>query len=106
MFILSDVCGIDIPDTILNLLHMVILAIQIVIPILLIIFGMLDLGKAVMAGKEDEIKKNQTLFMKRVIAAVMVFLVIAIVKLVFGILGSPDGTGGVAIADCITAILG
>ena len=32
--------------------------IQIGIPILLIIFGMLDLGKAVVAGKEDEIKKT------------------------------------------------
>ena len=35
----------------------VLLIFKIVIPILLIIFGILDLGKAVIASKEDEIKK-------------------------------------------------
>ena len=35
--------------------------IQIGIPIVLIIYGMIDLGKAVVAGKDDEIKKNQAL---------------------------------------------
>ena len=39
----------------------VLLAFKIVIPILLIIFGMLDLGKAVIASKDDEIKKQQNL---------------------------------------------
>lgn len=33
-------------------------AVMIGIPILLIIFGMIDLGKAVIASKEDEIKKS------------------------------------------------
>ena len=82
----------------------VLLVFKIVIPILLIIFGMLDLGKAVMAGKEDEIKKNQTLFFKRVIAAVMVFLIIAVVKLVFGVLA--DASGDNTAVDCISKIIG
>lgn len=62
--------------------------IQIGIPILLIIFGMLDLGKAVVAGKEDEIKKNQQLLVKRAISAVAVFFVTTLVTLVFGIFAS------------------
>ena len=33
--------------------------VQIFIPIALIIWGTIDLGKAVIASKEDEIKKNQ-----------------------------------------------
>jgi hypothetical protein len=60
----------------------IILLIKIVVPILLIIFGMLDLGKAVMASKEDEIKKGQQTFIKRLIAAVLVFFVISIVQIV------------------------
>ena len=50
--------------------------IQIVVPILLIVFGMLDLAKAVIASKEDEIKKAQMTFVKRLIAAVIAFFII------------------------------
>ena len=56
--------------------------IKIAVPILLIIFGMLDLGKAVVAAKEDEIKKGQQTFIKRAIAAIIVFFVIQIVQII------------------------
>ena len=60
----------------------IVTVIKIVVPILLIIFGMLDLGKAVVAAKEDEIKKGQQTFIKRAIAAIIVFFVIQIVQVV------------------------
>ena len=60
----------------------VVMLIKIIVPILLIIFGMLDLAKAVIASKEDEIKKAQMTFVKRLIAAAIVFFVFIIVKLV------------------------
>ena len=56
--------------------------IQIIVPIILIIFGMLDLAKAIMAQKEDEIKKGQQTFIKRCIAAVIVFFVVMVVQMV------------------------
>lgn len=59
--------------------------IQIGIPIILIVLGMLDLGKAVMASKEDEIKSAQKLLIKRCIYAVAIFFVVLIVQLVIGI---------------------
>lgn len=62
--------------------------IQIGIPIILIILGMLDLGKAVMASKEDEIKNAQKMLIKRCIYAVAIFFVVLIVQLVFGLLSS------------------
>ena len=55
---------------------------QIGIPILLIIFGTVDLGKAVVASKEDEIKAAQKMLVKRAIYAIAVFLVVTIVSLV------------------------
>lgn len=58
--------------------------IQIGIPIILIVLGMLDLGKAVVAGKEDEIKKNQQILVKRAISAVAIFFVATLVTFVFG----------------------
>ena len=60
----------------------IILIIKIAVPVLLIIFGMLDLGKAVVASKEDEIKKGQQMFIKRAIAAIIVFFVIQIVQII------------------------
>lgn len=65
------------------------------IPILLIIFGMMDLGKAVMAGKEDEMKKAQGTLIKRFIYAVAVFLVVTLVQLVMNLVAgaSTDETG-------------
>ena len=55
------------------------------IPVLLVIFGMIDLGKAVMAGKEDEMKKAQSTLIKRVIYAVCVFLVVTVVVFIMNI---------------------
>lgn len=71
-----------------NIVSMIVTIIQIAVPVLLIIFGMLDLGKAVMAQKEDEIKKGQNTFVKRIIAAAIVFFVIFVVKLVVGIVAN------------------
>lgn len=86
-------CGsldIDIPGTFPYLVHAVIVAIKVIVPILLIIFGMLDLGKAVVASKEDEIKKGQSTFIKRAVTAVIVFFVIQIVQLVISFVSSRD----------------
>ena len=69
---------------------------QIGIPIILIIFGTVDLGKAVIASKEDEIKAAQKMLIKRAIYAVAVFFVVTIVSLVFSLFSStqdPELTG-------------
>ena len=68
--------------------HGVIPLIQIVIIVALIILLILDFGKAVMAGKEDEIKSAQKLAIKRVVYAVVVFLVPWLVNVAFGLLAS------------------
>lgn len=62
--------------------------IQLGIPIILILLGMLDLGKAVVASKEDEIKSAQKLLIKRAIYAIAIFFVVLIVQVVFGLLSS------------------
>ena len=59
--------------------------IQIGIPIILIVLGMFDLGKAVVASKEDEIKSAQKLLIKRVIYAIAIFFVVFLVQAVFNI---------------------
>ena len=62
--------------------------IQIGIPIILIILAMLDLGKAVVASKEDEIKSAQKLLIKRCGYGVAIFFVVFIVTLVFDLVAN------------------
>lgn len=77
---------------VINLIkHGLIPLIQIGIPIILIVLGMFDLGKAVVASKEDEIKSAQKLLVKRVIYAVAIFFVVFIVTVVFNLI-SRNGT--------------
>ena len=72
------------------------------IPVVLVIFGLIDLGKAVMAGEDKEIKAAQKMLMKRIIYTLLAFLLLGIVKAVIGLLGtSTDGISG-----CLTKIFG
>ena len=52
---------------------------RIIVPALIIILGTIDFFKAVIASKEDEMKKAQTAFIKRVIIGVAIFLVPVII---------------------------
>lgn len=81
------------PDGVVNIIHLVIMAVQIVVPILLIIFGMIDFAKAVVGGDEDKIKAGQKIFIKRLIAAIIVFLVVTIVKLLVTLVGTVGAEG-------------
>lgn len=81
---------VEVDNKIPNTVHTIILIIQIAVPILLVVFGMMDLMKGVMAQKEDEIKKGQQTFIKRLIAAAIVFFVIAIVKMVVSFVADDD----------------
>ena len=77
--------------------------IQLGIPIILIILGMIDLGKAVVASKEDEIKAAQKLLIKRAIYAIAIFFVVLFVNLVFGLLsnaGEGYGAAGNSWTQC------
>lgn len=75
--------------------------IKIAVPILLIVFGLLDLTKAVVASKEDEIKKSQGLFVKRLIAAIIVFLAIHIVQVIINFVSNRD----VSVAQCFNCFI-
>lgn len=96
MYILAQyvTCGnISVNTFFPNLVSLIVNIIKIGTPIILVILGMMDMFKAMTAGKEDEIKKAQGLFVKRLIAGVLVFLVFVIVELLFGVLGNVTEDG-------------
>lgn len=80
-----------IPNTVGNIIHWLYLGIQIIVPLLLIIFGMIELAKAITAQKEDEIQKAQKGLMKKAIVAVVVFLMFSLTRFVFSF---AQGNGG------------
>lgn len=65
----------------------------ILIPIALIVFGTIDLGKAVIASDEKEVKAAQGRLIKRFIYAALVFFVPMLVVAVMDLVGSSTGTG-------------
>ena len=64
------------------------------IPILLIVFLTIDLGKAVISSDEKEIKAAQGRMIKRLIYAALVFFVATVVSALMNIVaeGEPEGT--------------
>lgn len=71
----------------------VLLVFKIVIPILLIIFGMLDLGKAVVASKDDEIKKATKSLAFRAASGVIIFFIPTLVGMVLGLVSNFSQSG-------------
>ena len=70
------------------------------IPIMLILFGTIDLGKAVMANDDKAIKTATSSLIKRAIAALAVFLVSMLVSLILGWLSKGGIAGGGDYQNC------
>ena len=58
---------------------------RIIVPILVIVFGILDFAKAVIAGKEDDMKKAQKTFIKRLVIGVAFFFIPIFVDIIMGL---------------------
>ena len=74
----EDLIGKDAKD----LINTVMKWIRITVPLLLIVFGILDFSKAVFSSNEDGMKKTREKFIKRIVAAVLVFLAPILVNLI------------------------
>ena len=56
-----------------------------IVPVIIIVLGIVDLAKATFAAKEDEMRKVQLTFIKRVFIGVAVFFVPTIVNLIMSL---------------------
>ena len=74
--------------------------IQLGIPIVLIVFGTIDLGRAVISSEDKQVKEAQSRLIKRFIYAILVFFVTTLVSVVMNIItiGTDDDT--TSWADC------
>lgn len=75
---------------IVRLVRTIVTIITILVPIILIVLGTFDLLKAVTASKEDEIKAAQKLLIKRIIYAILIFLIVPILTLILKVFNPKD----------------
>jgi len=89
-------------DAVVRLLKTVLTIIQWGVPVLLIIMGSIDLGKAVLASDDKEIKGATSKLVKRAIAAVAVFFIPMIVNMIIGMVADSDTDGSAGTNDAKT----
>lgn len=95
-FLAGDVScgnGIVIPEAIVGLIRAGVFVIQVIVPLLLIIWGMLDFAKGIIGSDEDKIKAGQKKFIQRLIAAIIVFLIISLVGFIIQLVRGLGGDG-------------
>lgn len=78
----KDSIAYDIPVMVPRLSSYAITALKTITPVILIIIGMFQLIKAIASQNEDEMKKARSALIKKLIAAVMIFFLVAIVQFV------------------------
>ena len=89
-----------IPEKIPELTSFAVTLIQIAVPVILVVMGSLDLFKGITAQKEDEIKKGQQVFIKRLIVAAMIFFVIVIGKFLISVVANSNSADIISCIDC------
>lgn len=87
IFILTDLCTSNAGKRLFGFLGQMFNIIMIAVPVILIIMGSIDFVKAVISQKDDEMKKAQNMFIKRLIVGVIIFFVPPIVNFVIGLTG-------------------
>ena len=90
----------EIPKKIPELTSWAMRIIQIAVPIIFVVIGSLDLFKGITAQKEDEIKKGQQAFIKRLIVAVLIFFVVVITKFIISVVAKGSDTNIIECMDC------
>lgn len=93
----------NLPKRIPDLSTMAIRILQIAVPIIIIVGGSIDLTKAVASGKEDEMKKYRNLFIKKLVTGILVFFIIAIVKLVISLVADTNEKD--SMIDCVECFI-
>lgn len=83
-----------------KIVRYVILLIQIAVPILLVVLGSIDLVKGVIAQKEDEMASSRKIFVKRLVSGVLIFFVIAVVKLLISAVSTGNGKDIMTCVNC------
>lgn len=91
---------------ILQFVGWILLFFRISIPLVIVAFGMFDFGKAVVASKDDEIKKQFKQLMLRIVAGIIIFFIPILVMWIFRVVGNfEDERAAASFDNCQNCIL-
>lgn len=71
-------------STILQFVGWILTFFKIGIPLIIIVYGMIDFGKAVVASEDDEIKNQTRRVLYRALAGVVIFFIPTLIMWIFG----------------------
>lgn len=100
----STFCG-DASE-ILKLVGWALTIFKIAIPLFIIALGLIDLGKAAISSKPEEVKKCATSMLWRLVGGAVIFFVPTIIMLAFGFVGGfNDSTNQVDFNKCYDCVV-
>lgn len=105
-YVLESACS-QIPCPVFSIAHTIESLIKWAVPIILIVIGMLDFAKATMANDEGDIAKAKQIFIKRLLSGMCVFVIMAVLELVFNVLAASAENGendGGSVWTCVNQI--
>jgi len=94
----------NIPGLIPRTTNIIYTIIQIAIPVVLVLLGSIDLVKGIIAQKEEDTKKGQKMFIKRLIAGAIIFFVFMLIKLFVSLVADNDYDSN-TIIDCLECFI-
>lgn len=86
----TDLCTSSTGQRLFGFIGYLLTFIQIAVPIILILMGTFDFVRALVSQKDDEIKKSQSRFIKRIIIGVVIFFIPLIIKFITGMVAGDD----------------
>lgn len=108
LFVVLGQCKMDLDPMIPSFTTLILNTVKIIVPIILIVFGIVEMFKAATANDEKVMKEAQSKLIKRIIYAVLIFFIVAIVQLVFSVLArssSSSNTGSNVSKTDVTACI-
>lgn len=105
MLILAEVTDFCVETVdIWKFLGKIVFILKILIPVILLVLGIIGLGKAVIADDDKEIKTQVNKLIKKFIAAVLIFFLPSIVKACFGLVDQFNGEVKEGYINCVNYI--
>ena len=85
-----------------------VLIFKIAIPVIIIVMGMMDFGKAVISEKDEDIKKQAIKLGRRALAGIVIFFIPTFIKWLFsasaGLVKDAENSAGAVCVNCVTDV--
>ena len=100
LIIMSNICDYSSVLRTLKVLYYILMIIKVVLPIVLIISGIVIYAKATMNGTEEEIKKATSLFFKKLVSGLLVYIIPTFITALIGVLNAEYKSLSVNYGSC------